>query len=342
MCQTSGGVLQSEWSPMIFPKLREKMSTFAGCASNIYLEEEVSKMSKTLHRVLLFAGLLAVSTGLWLVAQQGGRSNLITQEQAREQALRFLAVCELPAPRNKPMVRLKEPAGLPVWQLKWPDLYTVEVNGRTGAVVWFKNYAREYERVKGINRNRPSRFTSRQEMEQYIWQIARRLGLPKDAYLKHFKVHEEGDPRIADANRAGAIVATFDTRPFGYSFLREAPEGGAFGLTVDIVDGVVVGFSRALDVMVESHVVRFPKEQAIARAKDTYEKWYRTHSGPHRGKYSDKVELGYVIPNGMFGGKRYPRQVPLRARLAWAVYFGNESVWIDAADGSILGGVILK
>ncbi len=33
------GVLQSERSPMIFPKLREKMSTFAGCASNIYLEQ---------------------------------------------------------------------------------------------------------------------------------------------------------------------------------------------------------------------------------------------------------------------------------------------------------------
>lgn len=166
-----GGVLQSERTPMISPKLHEKMSTFTGCASNIYLlwKEEVGKMTKTLHRVLLFTGLLAASMGLWLVAQQGGQPNLITQEQAREQALRFLAVCELPTPQNAPMVRLKEPAGLPVWQLQWPNLYTVGANARTGAVIWFKNYAREYEQVKGINRNRLSRFTSRQEMEQYMW-----------------------------------------------------------------------------------------------------------------------------------------------------------------------------
>jgi len=52
--------------------------------------------------------------------------------------------------------------------------------------------------------------------------------------------------------------------------------------------------------------------------------------------------LGYVRPNGLFGGKQDPDQVPFRLRLAWAVYFGEESVWIDAGDGSILGGEIVK
>ncbi|MGQ9791610.1 MAG: hypothetical protein ACUVR7_13295 [Armatimonadota bacterium] len=295
-------------------------------------------MHRTMYVFLLIAGLLAVGTGMWLFAQQNGQPSLLRSEQAIERAQRFLSICELPAPKSAPRVLWRELYGKQIWHLSWPNLYTVEVDARTGVVIGFKNYGREYEQVKGINRNRQSRFATRQEMEQYVWQMARRLGLPKDATLKRLTIYEEG-AFIGDANRAGGIFASFDVRPFGYPILGE---GGVFGISVDILDGVLVGMTRALETIVESHTVSFPKDKAVAKAKQVYAEYYRTRTSPHRGTYKGKVELGYVLPNGMFGGKRYPEQVPFRLRLAWAVYFGEEAVWIDAGDGSILGGEILK
>ena len=113
-------------------------------------------------------------------------------------------------------------------------------------------------------------------------------------------------------------------------------------ITVDPQDGTLVSFGQQWDVQVESHTVSFPKDKAVAKAKQVYAEYYRTRTPPHKGTYKSKVELGYVLPNGGFGGKRYPERVPFRIRLAWAVFFWEEAVWIDAGNGSVLGGAILK
>jgi len=57
---------------------------------------------------------------------------------------------------------------------------------------------------------------------------------------------------------------------------------------------------------VESHTVSFPKDRAVEKAKQVYADYYRHRRSPHRGSYTGKVELGYVRPNGLFGGKQDP------------------------------------
>lgn len=276
---------------------------------------------------------------LWSAATPRAYSapRVLSEQEAVAAAHRFLEICGLAPPSGQLLSRLHtKKDGWQEWELDWPQ-YTFSIEAQSGVVYWFRNYAREYEQAKGIGRNRPPRFTSREMAEQHCWQLARRLGLPKDARLTGLRMTKEGE--AGDANRAGAISACFAVRPFGYTFVGGGCE---VSLTVDPLDGVLVGFRRAVPYFIESHDLRISKEEAVRGAKQVYEGWYRTHRSPHRGQYAGRVEVGYIFPNGSFGAKRYPPRVPHRVRLAYAVYFGNEAVWIDAADGSLLGGVLLK
>lgn len=260
---------------------------------------------------------------LWSAATPRAYSapRVLSEQEAVAAAHRFLEIGGLAPPFGQLLSRL----------------HTFSIEAQSGVVHWFRNYVREYEQVKGIGRNRPPRFTSREMAEQHCWQLARRLGLPKDAHLAGLHTTREGE--AGDANRAGEVSACFAVRPFGYPFVGGGCE---VSLTVDPLDGVLVGFRRAVPYFIESHDLRISKEEAVRRAKQVYEGWYRTHRSPHRGQYAGRVEVGYIFPNSAFGAKRYPPRVPHRVRLAYVVYFGDEAVWIDAADGSLLGGVLLK
>ncbi len=280
----------------------------------------------------------AGSTAVWVLAQRSTSSGELTEQQAIDSAHRFLQAAGLQLPSSTPRTRLRTKRdGWRVWQVEWANRYSLEMDARTGQVYQFANYGREYEQVKRIGRDRQPQIASREAAEQYCWQLAQRLGLPKDAYLKRLRMVAEGE--AGDANRAGAVSAVFEVRYFGYPFLGES---GEVSITIDPLDGALVYFGRRLDTLIESHDARVEQNEAVQKAKQVYANWYRTHRSPHQGKYTGRVEIGYVYPNGAFGGKRYPPQIPHRARLAYAVYFGQEAVWIDAADGSVLGGLLLK
>lgn len=275
---------------------------------------------------------------VWVLAQRSTSSGELTEQQAIDSAHRFLRAAGLQLPSNIPRTWLHtQRDGWRVWQIEWTNQYSVEMDARTGQVYWFANYGREYEQVKRIGRDRPPQIASREVAEQYCWQLARRLGLPKDAYLKRLRIAAEGE--TGDANRAGSVSANFEVRYFGYTFLNE---GGEAGFSIDPLDGTLMFFSARAPTVIESHEVHISQTEAVSKAKQVYADWYRTRRSPHQGKYTGRVQVGYVYPNGMFGGKRYPPQVPHRARLAYAVYFGEEAVWIDAADGSVLGGLLLQ
>lgn len=288
--------------------------------------------------VMLCLLVAAGSTAVWVLAQRNTPSGELTEQQAIESAHRFLQAAGLQLPSSPPRTWLRTKRdGWRVWQVEWANRYSLEMDARTGQVYQFAHYGREYEQVKRIGRDRQPQIASREAAEQYCWQLARRLGLPKDAYLKRLRIVAEGE--TGDANRAGAVSAVFEVRYFGYSFLGES---GEVSITIDPLDGALVYFGRRLDTLIESHDARVGQNEAVQKAKQVYANWYRTHRSPHQGKYTGRVQIGYVYPNGMFEGKRYPLQVPHRARLAYAVYFGEEAVWIDAADGSVLGGLLLK
>ncbi|MDW8290085.1 MAG: hypothetical protein RMM06_05140 [Armatimonadota bacterium] len=290
---------------------------------------------------LLFCLLvIAGGSAVWLMAQKETVSGELTEQQAIDSARRFLQAAGLQLPSTPPRTQLQtKQDGWRVWELEWTGRYDLELDARTGQVYWFANYGREHEQVTGTGRSRPPRIASREAAEQYCLQLAQRLGLPKDAYLKRLRMAGEGAADDSDANRAGAVSADFEVRYSGHTFLGE---GGEFSLSVDPLDGTLMFFSARAPTVIESHSLRLSRGEAVQRAQRVYANWYQTRRSPHQGKYTGRVEIGYVYPNGMFGGKRYPPQVPYRARLAYAVYFGEEAVWIDAADGSVLGGVLLK
>jgi len=253
-------------------------------------------------------------------------------------ASEFLQTCQLRPASGTPITRLRTKSdGWRAWEVSWQGQYSLHVDARSGQVYRFHNYGREREQVKHIGRDRSPQIASREAAERVVWQLAQRLGLPKGATLKSLRMTAEGES--GDANRAGAVSAVFEVRYFGYSFLGES---GELSLLVDPIDGTLVYFGRRPQPLIESHDVRIARDKAVGKAKQVYASWYRTRRSPHRGEYQGRVEVGYVYPNGAFGGKRYPPQVPYRARLAYAVYFGQEAVWIDAADGSVLGGILLK
>jgi len=69
------------------------------------------------------------------------------------------------------------------WDIAWDGQYQVMVEARTGLAHWFSNKARRYQQVKRIGRDRAPRLATREAAERHCWQLARRLGLPDDAYL---------------------------------------------------------------------------------------------------------------------------------------------------------------
>jgi hypothetical protein len=296
-------------------------------------------MKDTLFRLMtVLAAAFAVYAGVTVVSYRGYSAQEVTAQQAVVAASEFLQTCQLRPASGTPITRLRTKSdGWRAWEVSWQGQYSLHVDARSGQVYRFHNYGREREQVKHIGRDRSPQIASREAAERVVWRLAQRLGLPKGATLKSLRMTAEGES--GDANRAGAVSAVFEVRYFGYSFLGES---GELSLLVDPIDGTLVYFGRRLQPLIESHDVRIARDKAVGKARQVYASWYRTRRSPHRGQYQGRVEVGYVYPNGAFGGKRYPPQVPYRARLAYAVYFGQEAVWIDAADGSVLGGILLK
>jgi hypothetical protein len=61
---------------------------------------------------------------------------------------------------------------------------------------------------------------------------------------------------------------------------------------------------------------------------------FRRASAPTRAK------LAWIAPNESYGSRhRWVDAWPQRVRLAWVVYFGEDAVFVDPYDGSVLGGL---
>lgn len=294
---------------------------------------------------LLCSGLvlLALTAFFTWTTSRSESAQPLNAETAKQKAEAFLRSAGIAVPNLPVSIEEVESLfGRKRWQVKWGDAYTVQIDAVTGEVRTFSNERRAWEQAKGVGRTGKTFYRSREEALQYVTRLAKQFGLPRSAVLKKFSCYADGESPHADASKAGYVAVTFHEKPFGYSSLSLCPENHMY-VEVDAQDGTLVFFRWAWDtVQVESHTVSFPKGRAVEKAKQVYADYYRHRRSPHKGSYTGKVELGYVRPNGLFGGKQYPDQVPFRLRLAWAVYFGEESVWIDAGDGSILGGAIFK
>jgi hypothetical protein len=172
----------------------------------------------------------------------------------------------------------------------------------------------------------------------------KRIGLPKDCKLVDLQcLHFPGSP--CRPNDYPEVDAVFQPMPFGY---RINDSFGRYDLCVDALDGTVIAYLkrefRVVPYAIESHAAVVKLSEALDAARTLGKK---DPAGVGRSEWGAAFEPGakptqlmLVCPNGEYGGLKYDRsQHPVLLRLAWVFFYPRSvEVWIDAADGKVLGG----
>ncbi len=228
-----------------------------------------------------------------------------------------------------------------IWDVTWNDQYWFVIDAETIAIRMYENSGRVDDQVHRRNRTGLRVIASKQAAEECARDLATKLKFPGEAFVESSDVFDDDDPGKTDANKIGKATVRLATRPYGYPFLQG---GNGMSFDIDPQDGLLVQLFQNWEVEIASHDPRIAKEAAAATSQNAYESHYSTRYSPLRGNQdgSKPPKLGYVVPNGMFGSKLNETRRPFKARLAWVVYFGEESVWIDAGNGAVLGGELLK
>lgn len=262
------------------------------------------------------------------------------ESKAIQNAEAFLRACALPPSTAMVRARLQSIPGNEKWIVEWEGDYRVSLEANTCAVHMFVNKRREHEQFRNIGRTGRDALGERRAAEEHVLGLARAIGIPTGTILERLEIIGEGAAGRTDANRAGKVLAEIRPRAYGYRYLRGGP-GMVF--TVDRQDGVLVRFSQAWAIDPDSPALRLTSAEASKIADGPYQDYYRNRKpGPHGAQRQGPraPEIGYVVPNGQFGGLNRGPGPRLKARLAWVVYFNQETVWIDAESGSVLGGEI--
>lgn len=224
----------------------------------------------------------------------------------------------------------------------------VSVDVRTGKVSSFANLLRQREQSHGGWRGPARRFNSAIGAQVFIRSLAKRLGVPSSYRLSDLQFYGDRDPNGVETHGAPSASASFQSVPFGYP-LRD--HWGEHYLKVDPVDGVLVEYTQrggpTYTILSHEPKLRFGDAKAkagpvvviysVGRYRPDEFEYRHPGSGPAPARPST---LAYVCANGQMGGLNdEPARKPQRLRLAWVLHYPrDEEVWIDAADGRLLGG----
>lgn len=122
------------------------------------------------------------------------------------------------------------------------------------------------------------------------------------------------------------------------AYHNNMPVIGASGeMTTNTHTGKVVAASIRWYFRIESNSAQVSELIARSRAREAYRLAVPDHLEAQFGE-DNQGELIYVIPNGGFKGIRYPEEETKRARIAYKFKVGEDTIWIDAVNGSTLGG----
>jgi hypothetical protein len=218
------------------------------------------------------------------------------------------------------------------------------VNARTGAVAYYVNTRRQSERWHGVFGGGPPLLRDVLAARNYVFGVMKGIGMPDDYRLSELRCRFPGDPPGPGMDRGPRVDAAFQPAPFGYR-LRDWFDKRE--IILDTEDGSVLIYrsSSSVDYRVESCEDRLKLSEAQALAAPVVEKYSvgKQGAGPFASLVkpsTDPSELMLVLPNGELGGVEYDRfEKPVRLRLAWVLHYSDyDEVWIDAADGRVLGG----
>jgi hypothetical protein len=289
----------------------------------------------------IFSLVSLICLSLAIIGMVSVPQKVVSKEQAISIADKFITTAALPSPKRPAQVRdLPAYTGLGNrWEVIYPGDYRLTIHKIEGIVRGFTNDRRLEEQFKRRQNRSNKRFETAAEAISMLNNMANRLGLCSQAHRSKLEYIPDNDTSRSDSNKAGRIHVQYRTKPFGYEFI--GPEiGNGMGLTIDPVDGALVSFAQSWDIKIESHVVVVNKSEAVKNAEIAFRAYRRVRRSPHStaDQAVSRIEVGYVIPNGGYGSHFPSRERVRLARLAYVVFFGTESVWIDAATGKLLGG----
>lgn len=218
------------------------------------------------------------------------------------------------------------------------------VNERCGEVSYYANGEPDDDHRSRRLAPGPLRLPNALSAQNYAWSVMEGLGLGKDCKLVelqclHFPGGSDSDSGYPQ------VSAVFQPVPLGY---RIESKFGKCQLVLDALDGCVVAYRRQdfpeNAFTIEAHAATVKQSEALARATPVLEKWGvgpKPESVGTDGPFWTKPsQLMFVWPNGLYGGVQYDHaEKPARLRLAWVFFYhAVEEIWIDAADGKVLGG----
>jgi hypothetical protein len=261
-------------------------------------------------------------------------------------AKQFLKNAHLPPPKGTAQSLMQGPfekGQLSFWVLTYPGEYRFTIERESGLVCQFDNDAHKGKQA-AVKRDSPMKYKDALSIKRHLASLANELGLPKEAELYRLRFWKENSPDRPESKGAGCAKAYYMVKHYGYPTLTG---GDCMVLWVDPRDGVLDSLYQSRGNMkIESHTVKLTMEEARSKA-DNVAKEFRVgidrRTGRKMAAATAKSELKFVMPNGEYGGVLYKPQIPFRMRLAWVMVCpGNYSIWIDAEDGRVLGGMYLR
>lgn len=270
-------------------------------------------------------------------------------DKAVEASRGFFAKLGIALPGEVPRARRFSSGGKPggTIALVYGDEADVLVEERSGCVESYDNLRRLEQRRTGELPRGPLRLSNPLSAQTFAFGVMKNMGLPKDCKLAELKcLNFAGGPQTPGGGYP-EIDTVFQPTPFGY---RIDDNFGRRDLDLDALDGTVIvyedrGALYNSTYTIESHTCTIKLREAWAKAEPLVKK-YKIGEAPFGAPAGEPqfgarpTQLMFVHPNGLMGGLKYDRsEKPARLRLAWVFSYSLiEEVWIDAADGKVLGG----
>ena len=271
----------------------------------------------------------------------------VSPEAAVKASNGFLKKAGIDIPDDPPFV-IRATMGRPdvgLYHINYGFGYDVCVDVASGKVKLFTNHVQQIAYIRGAaGRGRPM-YDNAIFAPVYARALATCLGVPGSYKLVEFYFAGGGVDRRGRAYVTEAL-ASFGPEPYGY---RIENYRGDASLRFDVNDGTLMTYAwfEHKPLAVESHIAKLSYDQAVAIAKPVAEKysvgiWRRSHrSEDPQLLVVVPSHLAFVQPNSAYGCAQYATR-PSYLRLAWVLcYPMREQIWVDAADGELLGGSYL-
>jgi hypothetical protein len=271
----------------------------------------------------------------------------ITKSEAVAACRAFFRKIGMAVPAGSPDVSRMGKAGgktVRTYYVVYTGMAHIIVRGDTGDIAHFTNAERGGRRLDLSAPTKPLRLKDRLVARAYVERLMEKIGMDGNCKIVLFECRFGSELGRGGLAKPPRVKAQFQTMPHGY---RLHDNDGKYGISVDPTDGTVTSYAHypTWPYTILSHEVVLTWAAASEKARPIVVK-----NGVGRPRAMDpggkpmpathKSELMFVRPNGEMGGATTGPKKPVVFRLAWVlVYAQDDEVWIDAADGSFLGGI---